>query len=138
MRIDEVTYRIIKAAMRVHSAIGPGWTEKVYEVCLAKELHRESLQFDHQVRLHVLYEGMQLDSAFRVDYVVENRVLVELKAVDRLHPLHQAQLLAYLKATGKTVGLLINFNVVHLRDGIRRVVNGHVPELQRQPDQGDA
>jgi GxxExxY protein len=128
LTINQITHRIIKAAMVVHSAIGPGSLEKVYDACLYGELGRVGLQFEHQVKFSVAYQGLQIDSAFRVDYVVENRVLVELKAVEKLHPLHRAQLLSYLKTSHKTVGLLINFNVVHLRDGIHRVVNGYQPE----------
>jgi GxxExxY protein len=126
--INQITYRVIKAAMVVHSAIGPGSLEKVYDACLHGELERAGLQFEHQVKFSVAYQGLQIASAFRVDYLVENRVLVELKAVEKLHPLHRSQLLSYLKISHKTVGLLLNFNVLHLRDGIHRVVNGYEPE----------
>lgn len=128
MRIDDITYRTIGAAMAVHSSIGPGSLEKVYASCFSDELRRVSLQFEHQVKTAVSYQGTRLDAAFRVDYIVEKCVLVELKAVEKLHPVHRAQLLTYLKVTGLTVGLLINFNVVHLRDGICRVVNGYEPD----------
>ena len=128
MTIDTITYRTIKAAMVVHSAIGPGSLEKVYDACLYGELERAGLQFEHQVKFSVDYGGTHIAAAFRVDYLVEDCVLVELKAVEKLHPLHTSQLLSYLKISRKTVGLLINFNVVHLRDGIRRVVNGYQPE----------
>ena len=127
MKIDEITYLVIKAGMSVHSAIGPGSLEKVYDACFYGELGRVGLQFEHQVTFPVVYQGIVSDAAFRVDYLVEDRVLVELKAVEKLHPLHRAQLLSYLKISRRTLGLLINFNVVHLRDGIHRVANGYQP-----------
>ena len=85
---------------------------------------RLDLHFEHQVRLPVVYEGIRLDAGYRIDFVVENCVIVEIKAVEKILPVHEAQLLSYLKLSGLRVGLLINFNVVHLRQGIRRVVNG--------------
>lgn len=128
MMIDEVTHRVIKAAMTVHSAVGPGLLEKADDACLRYELGKNGLQFKHQFKVQVAYQGIRIDAGFRVDYVVENCVLVELKAVEKLHPVHSAQILSYLKLTGLTVGLLINFNVVHLRDGIQRKVNNYRPE----------
>jgi GxxExxY protein len=129
LTIDEITHTVIRAAMSVHTAVGPGLLEKAYDACLYYELTKNGVQFEHQLRLPVSYEGMRLDAGFRVDYLVENRVLIELKAVEKLHPVHSAQLLSYLKLSGVTVGLLINFNVVHLRDGIRRMVNGYKPDV---------
>jgi GxxExxY protein len=131
--INEITERIIRAAMAVHSVLGPGLLEKAYDVCLFYELSREGLQFEHQLKLPVTYREIRLEAGFRVDYLVENCVLVELKAVDRLLPVHSAQLLSYLKLTGRPIGLLINFNVVHLRDGIRRVANGYDPNQLIDP-----
>jgi GxxExxY protein len=133
MTIDEVTYRVIKAAMTVHSAIGPGLLEKAYDACLYYELGKDGLQFEHQRKVPVWYQGIRINAGFRVDYLVENCVLVELKAVEKLHPVHSAQILSYLKLTGLTVGLLINFNVVHLRDGIQRKVNNYRPESGPEP-----
>jgi GxxExxY protein len=133
VKINEVTDCIINSAMKVHSAVGPGLLEKAYDVCLAYELSVRHLHFERQVRLPVTYHGIRLDPGFRVDYVVENCVLVEIKAVEKMHPVHSAQLLSYLKLTGLSVGLLINFNVVHLRDGIRRRVNNYRPEEESDP-----
>jgi GxxExxY protein len=126
--IDAITHRVIKAAITVHSALGAGLLEKAYDACLNWELRTLGLQFDHQLKLPVLYKGIRIETGFRVDYVVEKCVLVEIKAVDKLHPVHSAQLLSYLKLTGLSVGLLVNFNVVHLTDGIRRLVNNYHPE----------
>ena len=130
MRINDVTESVISAAMKVHSAVGHGLLEKAYDVCLCYELAACSIHFEHQVRLPVSYQGIQLDPGFRVDYFVENCVLVEIKAVEKLHPVYSAQLLSYLKLSGLSVGLLINFNVVHLRDGIRRLVNNYRPDRE--------
>ena len=127
MTIDQVTHRVIRAAMAVHTAVGAGLLEKAYDACFYRELAESGLQFEHQVRLPVIYRGLRIEAGFRVDYIVERCVLVELKAVERLLPVHSAQLLSYLKLTGLTLGLLINFNVVHLRDGIRRLVNHYDP-----------
>ena len=113
--------------MRVHSTVGPGLLEKAYDACLCYEFSTDGLQFEHQIKVPVSYRRIRLDVGFRLDYLVENCVLVEIKAVEKLLPIHTAQLLSYLKLSGRTVGLLINFNVVHLRQGIRRVVNGYDP-----------
>ena len=131
--INDITERIIRAAMAVHSALGPGLLEKAYDVCLFYELARAGLQFEHQLKLPVMYREVRLEAGFRVDYLVEHCVLVELKAVDKLLPVHSAQVLSYLKLTGRPIGLLINFNVVHLRDGIRRVANGYDPSQPFDP-----
>ena len=133
MKINAVTDSIINGAMKVHSAVGAGLLEKAYDVCLAYELAVRNLHFERQVRLPVTYQGIRLDPGFRVDYVVESCVLIEIKAVEKLHPVHSAQLLSYLKLSGLSVGLLINFNVVHLRDGIRRLVNNYHPEAESDP-----
>jgi GxxExxY protein len=127
--INDITETIIKCAISVHSAVGPGLLEKAYDACFYCELSKTGLQFEHQLKVPLLYQGVSLKTAFKVDYFIENRVLLELKAVEKLLPVHSAQTLSYLKLTGVTVGLLVNFNVVHLRDGIRRLVNGYVPEL---------
>jgi GxxExxY protein len=131
MVIDDITFRVIHCALAVHSAVGPGLVEKAYDACLCYELHRASLTFRRQVALPVQYREVSIKAGFRMDYLVEQCVILELKAVEKLHPLHTAQLLSYLKLSGVTVGLLINFNVVHLRDGIRRVVNRYQPEPQQ-------
>jgi GxxExxY protein len=121
---EELTERIIGAAMKVHSALGPGLLESTYHACLQYELASSGMKFDKQVRLPVVYRDVHLEAGYRIDFFVENSVIVELKAVEKLLPIHLAQVLSYLKLTACNVGLLINFNVVHLRSGIRRVVNG--------------
>ena len=128
---EDVTHRIIDAAMRVHTALGAGLLESTYNACLCHEFMSRNLQFQHQVRLPVVYEGVRLEAGYRIDYLVENCVIVELKAVEKLLPLHTAQLITYLKLSGRRVGLLINFNVPHLRDGIKRVVNGYEVPLEK-------
>ena len=120
---DEVTDRIINAAIKVHSALGAGLLESTYGACLYHQFTVDDLHFEHQVALPVTYLGTKLEAGYRLDFIVENLVIVELKAVENLLPLHVAQLLTYLKLGGHEVGLLLNFNVPHLRQGIRRVVN---------------
>jgi GxxExxY protein len=126
--INDITEAIIKCAITVHTALGPGLLEKAYDACFYCELSKTGLQFEHQLKVPLLYQGVRLKTAFKLDYFVENRVLLELKAVEKLLPVHNAQIISYLKLTGVTVGLLVNFNVVHLRDGIRRLVKGCVAE----------
>lgn len=123
MALEHLTGKIIDAAMKVHSALGPGLLESAYEACLLFELHRRDIRAASQVELPVVYENVRIDAGYRIDLLVEEAVIVELKSVEKILPIHQAQLLSYLKLSGKTVGLLINFNVVHLRDGIKRMVN---------------
>jgi GxxExxY protein len=123
MKYPEITKRIIVAALKVHSAIGPGVLESVYKTCLAHELRQIGLAVSSEVPLPVVYDGLRLDSGFRIDLLVENLVIVELKCVETLLPMHKAQLLTYLRLSNKPIGLLLNFNVVHLRDGIKRILN---------------
>ena len=125
MSNDAITERIIGAAMKVHSAIGAGCLESTYHACLQHQLHIDGLRFEHQVRLPIIYQDVELEAGYRIDFLVENCVIVELKAVEILLPLHLAQVMSYLKLSGHHVGLLINFNVSHLRQGIRRVVNNY-------------
>ena len=106
MLYEDITERIIGAAMKVHSALGPGLLESTYGVCMFYEMNVIGLHFQHQVRLPVVYEGVSLDAGYRIDFLVENCVIVELKAVERLLPLHTAQLLTYLKLSGCKVGLI--------------------------------
>jgi GxxExxY protein len=120
---EALTAKIIECAMKVHTALGPGLLESAYEVCLAYELGKSGLHAATQVALPVVYEQVRLDAGYRLDIVVEERVIVELKAVDSIAPIHKAQLLSYLRLSGMKVGLLFNFNVVHLRDGITRMVH---------------
>jgi len=117
-----LTSKIIGAAVEVHRSLGPGLLESAYEHCLAHELALRGIPFERQVMLPVLYKGVNVDCGFRIDLLVEREVVVEVKAVEALHPLHQAQLLTYLKLGGWRVGLLINFNTGVLKDGIRRMV----------------
>jgi GxxExxY protein len=121
--INDITETIIGAAISVHKELGPGLLESAYEACLAYELTERKLQIERQKALPVLYRGVKLDCGYRIDLLVENEVIVELKAVESLEPIHDAQLLSYLKLSGCEVGLLINFNVKVLKDGIRRFVN---------------
>jgi GxxExxY protein len=123
-QVNQVTGRIITGAMKVHSQLGPGLLESAYEVCLVRELRKEGLQVAPQVELPVVYDGETIDLGYRIDLLVENLVIVELKCVECIHPVHQAQLPSYLRLSGKNVGLLINFHVAHLRNGIKRMVDG--------------
>ena len=120
---EDVTRRIIGAALKVHSAFGAGMLESTYDACLHYQFSVDGLRFDHHVRLPVVYHSVRLDAGYRIDYLVENCVIVELKAAEKLVPIHQAQLMSYLKATGCRLGLLINFHERLLRDGVRRVVH---------------
>ena len=122
MDIGEI---IIGAAMKVHSALGPGLLESAYEACLAHELNKCSLDVKRQVSLPVVYDGVTLDVGYKLDLLVDDSVVLELKAVEKLLPIHTAQLLRYLKLGGHRMGYLLNFNVVSMRDGIKRVVNGY-------------
>jgi GxxExxY protein len=117
-----ITEKVLAAALRVHSELGAGCLESTYDVCLRYQLAKDGVTFTHQARLPIVYNGIQLDAAYRVDFIVENCVIVEIKAVEKLLPVHLAQVLTYLKLSGYQVGLLVNFNVPHLRDGIRRVI----------------
>ena len=123
MELNEISAQVVDAAIRVHSVLGPGLLENAYEACLAHELQKRGLSVERQLGLPVVYEGVRIDLGYRLDLLVEQRVIVELKAVDTLTHLHQAQLLSYLKLSGKKVGLLINFNVLRLKNGLRRMVN---------------
>jgi len=110
--------------MKVHSVLGPGLLESAYQACLAHELRSRNFEVAVQVGLPVVYEGQKLELGYRMDLVVENRVVVEVKSVEAMHPIHEAQLLSYMRLSGIGVGLLINFNVLHLRDGVKRMVDG--------------
>ena len=124
MNINAVTGEIIDSALKVHTDLGPGCLESTYEACLAFELRRRGLLLETQVCLPLTYHGVHLDVGYRIDMLVESKVVVENKTVTNTLPIHEAQLLSYLKLSGHKVGLLINFHVVHLRDGIKRMVNG--------------
>jgi GxxExxY protein len=115
---------VLNCAMKVHTSLGPGLLESVYELCLAHELSKIGMKATRQTALPVCYDGLEIEGGFRVDLVVENLVIVEVKAIERLLPVHRSQLLTYLRPSGLKLGYLLNFNVAHMRDGIKRVVNG--------------
>ncbi len=117
-----LTEQIIGAAIEVHRHLGPGLLESAYLICLRRELGLRNIKFEYEKPLPIEYKGVQLGSGYRLDLVVENKVIVELKSVDALEEIHEAQLLTYLRLTGSKVGLLINFNVTVLRNGIKRMV----------------
>jgi GxxExxY protein len=122
--INDLSSSIIGAAIEVHRALGPGLLESAYEQCMARELSLRGISFQQQKSLPVFYKGTRLDCGYRLDFLVADMVVVEVKAIDALLPIHQAQLLSYLKLGGWRLGLLINFHVPLLRDGIKRVVLG--------------
>ena len=122
-RINSISGIVVDSSMGVHSALGPGLLESPYEKCLAHELRSRGLNVEQQVAIPILYKGLRLSNVYRVDLLVEDEVIVELKIVKQLHELHKAQLLSYLKLMKKRVGLLINFHSLHLKDGIKRMVN---------------
>lgn len=119
---DPLTEQIIGAAIEVHRAVGPGLLESIYEECMCRELALQELAFQRQVPVPLIYKGVRLENPLRMDLIVENQVVLELKAVDKLTGLHEAQLLSYLKLTGKDRGLLMNFNCERLVDGVKRMV----------------
>jgi GxxExxY protein len=121
---QETSHAVITAAMRVHSELGPGLLESTYTACLQYELVQAGFRSATQVGLPVVYRAVKLELGYRMDLLIEDLVVVEVKSVDAVAPVHQAQPLSYLKLSGTSLGLLINFNVVHLKDGIRRFVNG--------------
>ena len=120
---NTISQMIIGAAIEVHKELGPGLLESVYEACLIEELDRKGLKVENQLTFPLLYKGKKLDKEFRIDLLVEDKVIVELKAIDEILPVHEVQLVTYLKLTGKKLGLLINFNVPVLTKGVRRKVN---------------
>jgi GxxExxY protein len=119
---EELTRQIIGAAIEVHKRLGPGLLESIYEICMAYEMTLRGLAFEKQKALTVEYKGMHLESDYRLDFIVEGKIVVELKAVEKVLPIHEAQLLTYMRLTGCKVGLIINFNVPILKDGIVRRV----------------
>src|SRR5215470_15419354 len=123
MHPNDVSGQIVDAAMRIHTRLGPGLLESAYEACLVYDLRKRGLNVACQVPLPVVYDAVHIQVGYRVDMIVADLVIVELKAVDAVHPIHRAQLLSYLRLTGKKLGLLLNFNEVHLKDGIIRLVN---------------
>ena len=122
--INAITEAIIGAAMKVHSALGPGLLESAYEACLAHELRKAGFDVRSQVELPVIYDGVRVDLGYRIDLLVNDTVIVELKCLEKIAPIHEAQILSYLKLSRKRVGLIINFHVRHLKDGIKRFIEG--------------
>ncbi len=123
MEDNLITGEIVDSAMKVHTALGCGLLESAYETCLAHELVKRGLAVRKQVAMPIRYDGVVLDTGYRLDLLVEDRIVVEIKSVEKMLPLYAAQLLTYLKLGGYKVGLLLNFNTVHLVNGIRRVAN---------------
>ena len=122
MELNTLSHQILGCAFRVHTKLGPGLLESTYEVCLAHELQKVGIHFERQRRLPVIYDDLKLEEGYRIDLLVENRIILEIKSVDAVAPIHKAQLLTYLKLSQTRLGLLLNFNVQHLKDGISRVI----------------
>lgn len=123
---DSLTYEIISAAIEVHKELGPGLLESVYEHCLEEEIQKKGLRVERQVQLPVFYKGEKLDKNFYLDLLVEDKIVLELKCVDYLLPIHEVQLVSYLKLANKKLGLLLNFNVALLKEGIKRKINAYL------------
>jgi len=121
-RAENAASAVVESAFIVHSTLGPGLIESVYKICLCHELRKRGIPFKSQMVLPVTYDGVELDAGLRLDLVVDECVIVELKAVEKLNPLFEAQLLTYMKLTGMRLGLLVNFNVPLIKDGIKRIV----------------
>jgi GxxExxY protein len=125
MEENKITEKIIRCAIKVHTALGPGLLESAYKECLFYELLKYGLNVEKEKPIPLIYEEVKLEYGYRVDLFVENSIVVEIKSVEALHDIHLAQTLTYLKLTGRRVGLLMNFNVLRIKDGIKRVVNGY-------------
>ena len=123
MTEEEIGHAIIGAAIRVHSAVGPGLLEGAYETCLLYELEKQDLSVRNQVLIPIRYQDLKIDNGYRLDLLVGDRVVVELKAIEAILPVHRAQLLSYLRLGGFRLGYLLNFHVAHMREGIVRIVN---------------
>jgi len=121
---NDISGKIIGAAIEVHRKLGPGLLESAYEECLCCEMALRGIKFERQVPLPLNYKGVDLDCGYRLDLLVEDKVIVELKSIETLEPIHDAQLLTYLRLRNAWLGLIINFNVIMLKDGVRRLVNG--------------
>jgi GxxExxY protein len=125
MHENQITEKIIQCALKVHSSLGPGLLESAYKECLFYELTKTGLKIEKEKPLPLVYEEIKLECGYRIDLFVENSIVVEIKSVENLHDIHLAQTLTYLKLANRRVGLLINFNVLRLKEGIKRVVNGY-------------
>ena len=128
LRHNEMTELIIKAAIEVHRELGPGLLESIYETCLAHELRERGIPFLQQLAVPIMYKGVRMSNDLKLDLLVDDRIIVEVKAVEEFHPVHQAQLLTYLKLTDKRIGLLLNFNSPILVKGIKRMMNGYLED----------
>lgn len=133
MNENAIAREIVDAAFRIHTALGPGLLESAYNAVLAFDLDRRGLRVTRQQAIPVVYESIRLDTGFRADLVVEEKVIVEVKSVELLAPVHKKQLLTYLRLADKRLGLLINFHVAFIKDGITRIVNGLEEEQARTP-----
>jgi GxxExxY protein len=126
--VNKLSGQLVDAAFQVHRELGPGLIESVYELCFAAELKHRGIQFVRQAAIRIVYREVTLEAGLRLDFVVEDLIVLELKAVEELHPVHSAQLLSYLRLSNKQLGLLINFNVIKIRDGIERIINPYRQE----------
>lgn len=122
---DRISKNIVDACFTVHKEMGPGLLESIYELCLIRELQTRELHVESQVSIPLLYKGMELSKDFRIDILVENEIILEIKAVETLLAVHEAQLISYLKLADKRLGFLVNFNVAWLKDGLKRMVNNY-------------
>lgn len=128
VELNKITEHIIGSAIEVHRHLGPGLLESTYEACLAYELSQLGMTIECQQKIPLVYKEVRLDCGYRLDMLVNGLVVVEVKAIDKLLPIHEAQRLSYLKLTGRKLGLLINFNVLLLKDGVKRIANGPLNE----------
>ncbi|NLY02142.1 MAG: GxxExxY protein [Rhodopirellula sp.] len=131
--IDDITGEIVDAAFKLHTGLGPGLLESVYETVLARDLDRRGLKVERQKLVSFEYEGMRFDEGLRLDLLVEEQVIVELKSVEKLSPVHSKQLLTYLRLMHLPVGLLINFGAATLKEGLQRIVNNYIPSPAASP-----
>lgn len=122
LEVELLANKVFKSALKVHKTLGAGLLESVYEICLTHELEKLGLKVERQVALPIVYDGIALDAGMRLDLWIDRKLIIEVKAVESLLPIHQAQLMTYLKLTGNRLGLLINFNIALIKNGIRRVV----------------
>ncbi len=131
--IEDITGTIVDAAFKIHAGLGPGMLESVYEAVLARDLERRGLRVQRQVNVSFDYDGMHFDEGLRIDLLVEGQMIVELKSVEKLAPVHSKQLLTYLRLMNRAVGLLSNFGGATLKEGLQRIVNNYTPSLSAPP-----
>ena len=122
MELNDISYKIIGCAYKVHTQLGPGLLESTYQVCLEYELIKAGLSIESQKALPVIYEDIKLEAGYRIDVLVNNKIVIEIKSVDEIAPIHKAQVMTYLKLSGLKIGLLLNFNVVDMKKGINRII----------------